>query len=69
MTHANIIATTNKDMQRAAFMVSKSNAEINPIFLGAKLAMLQELERRMSNGETVTFEYLKKSTGVIRRVI
>ena len=69
MTHANIIATTNKDMQRAAFMVSKSNAEINPIFLGAKLAMLQELERRMSNGETITFEYLKKSTGEIRRAI
>lgn len=69
MTYANIIATSNKDMNRASFMVVKSHGEINPIFLGAKIAMLQELERRMANGETVTFEFYKKGTGEIRRAI
>lgn len=69
MNTSNIIATNNTDIERASFMIVKSHSEINPILLGAKVAMLSELTRRFNNGEIVTFEYLKKSTGEIRRAI
>ena len=67
MTHANIIATNNTDLNRAAFMVAKTNGNINPIMMGAKLAMINELKKRFAKGEIVEFEYYKKGTGEIRR--
>lgn len=69
MTHANIIATNNTDITRAAFMVAKTNGNINPILLGAKVAMISELKRRFAKGEVVEFEYIKKSTGEIRHAV
>ena len=69
MKHANIIAANDTDITRAAFMVAKTNGSINPIMLGAKLAMVAELKKRFAKGEVVEFEYLKKSTGTIRHAI
>jgi len=66
MNTSNIIATNNTDITRAAFMVAKTNGAINPILLGAKLAMINELKKRFEKGEVVSFDYLKKSTGEIR---
>lgn len=63
---SNIIAANNTDMERAAFMVAKTNGNINPILLGAKLAMIAELKKRFAKGEVVTFQYIKKSTGELR---
>ena len=63
----NAIALTNTDIKRAAFMVAKTNGNINPIVLGIKMAIVADLKRRFATGEVVTFEYLKKSTGRIRR--
>lgn len=68
-TNANIIATTNTDIERAAFMVAKSNGTINPILLGAKVAMLAELKKRFEKGEVVEFDYYKKSTKEIRHAV
>lgn len=65
-TTSNIIATTNSDIERAAFMVAKSNGIINPVILGAKVAMISELKKRLAKGEVVEFEYIKKSTGELR---
>ena len=39
---ANVILANNADMERAAHMVAKTNGAINPILLGAKLAMINE---------------------------
>lgn len=66
MKHANIIAANDTDITRAAFMVAKTNGSINPIMLGAKLAMIAELKKRFAKGEVVEFEYYKKGTGTIR---
>lgn len=66
-TTANIIATANIDIERAAFMVAKTHGTINPILLGAKVAMISELKRRFAKGEVVEFEYIKKSTGELHR--
>lgn len=63
---SNIIAVKNVDMERAAFMLAKSNGNINHILLGAKVAMLSELKKRLEKGEVVTFQYIKKSTGELR---
>ena len=63
----NAIALTNTDIKRAAFMVAKTNGNINPILLGIKMAMVAELKKRFAKGEVVTFEYFKKSSGRIRR--
>lgn len=63
----NTIAFTNIDIKRAAFMVAKTNGNINPILLGFKMAMVAELKKRFAKGEVVTFEFIKKSTGRIRR--
>jgi hypothetical protein len=68
-TTTNIIAITNTDMNRAAFMMAKTNGTINPILLGAKVAMISELKKRLAKGETVEFDYLKKSTGEVRHAI
>ena len=66
MTTANIIAASSTDIIRASYMVSKTNGTINPIVLGAKLAMIDELKRRFAKGEVVEFNYIKKSTGELR---
>lgn len=68
-TTTNIIAINNSDMERAAFMVAKSRGTINPILLGAKVAMISELKRRFAKGEVVEFDYLKKSTNTVRHAI
>ena len=68
MTTANIIIANNIDIKRAAFMVAKAPA-LNPVLLGAKLAMLNELKKRLKKGEVVEFEYIKKSTGELRHAI
>ena len=66
MNTSNIIATNNTDIERAAFMVAKSNGTINPILLGAKVAMIAELKKRFEKGEVVEFDYWKKSTNELR---
>ena len=65
-TAANIIAVNNATMERAAHMVAKTHGAIDPIVLGAKLAMIAELKKRFAKGEVVEFDYIKKSTGEIR---
>ena len=69
MNTANIISTTNKDVERAAFMLTKTNGNINPILLGAKVAMIAELKRRLEKGEIVEFDFIKKSTGELRHMV
>lgn len=74
MNNANIIATNNKSLEVAAFMVAKSNGTINPIILGAKIAMIENLRSRLAKGEIVEFDYVKKGastngTKVIRHAI
>lgn len=66
MTTSNIISANNTDLVRASFMVAKSNGTINPILLGAKLAMINELKKRFAKGEVVEFDYWKKGTNEIR---
>ncbi len=66
MNTANIISANTTDLIRASFMVAKTNGTINPIVLGAKLAMIAELKKRFAKGEVVEFDYIKKSTGEIR---
>lgn len=65
-TTANIIAVNNATMERAAHMVTKTNGTINPVLLGAKLAMIAELKKRFAKGEVVSFDFIKKSTGELR---
>ena len=65
-TTSNIIAANNADLQRMSFMVAKSHGNIHPIMLGAKLAMVSELKKRLERGEVVCFDYIKKSTGELR---
>ena len=74
MNNANIISANNANIQVAAFMVTKSNGNINPILLGAKIAMIENLRTRLAKGEIVEFDYVKKgastnSTKVIRHAI
>lgn len=66
---ANIIAVNDKTMERASFMIAKTNGNINPVMLGAKLAMIAELKRRLSKGDIVEFDFIKKSTGELRHAI
>lgn len=47
---ANIVATSSTDMVRASFMLAKSHGTINPIALGAKLAMVAELKKTPVQG-------------------
>ncbi len=68
-TTTNIISVSNKDMERAAFMVAKTNGTINPILLGAKVAMISELKKRLAKGEIVEFDFIKKSTGELRHMV
>ena len=74
MNNANIIAANCKSLEVAAFMVAKSNGNINPILLGAKIAMIENLRTRLAKGEIVQFDYVKKGastngTKVIRHAI
>lgn len=66
MNTANIISANSADLIRASFMVAKTKGTINPIVLGAKLAMIAELKKRFAKGEVVEFDFIKKSTGEIR---
>lgn len=68
-TAANIIVTNNTDINRASFMIVKSNGKINPVLLGAKLAMIAELKKRLSKGEIVEFDFYSKSKKEIRHAI
>lgn len=67
MNTSNIIAASNHDIERMSFIVAKTNGNINPILLGAKAAMVAELKKRFAKGEVVSFEYIKKSTGELRK--
>ena len=74
MNNANIIATNGKNLEVAAFMVAKSYGTINPIALGMKIAMIENLRTRLAKGEIVEFDYVKKGastngTKVIRHAI
>ena len=69
MKTTNIISAQNVDIERASFIVKKSNGNVNPILLGAKVAMIAELKKRMQRGEIVEFDFMKKSTGEIRHAI
>ena len=74
MNNANIVAFSNKSLEVATFMVAKSNGQINPIVLGAKLAMIENLRTRLAKGEIVEFDYVKKGastngTKIIRHAI
>lgn len=61
-----MISATSTDLVLASFMIAKTNGEINPVMLGAKLAMIAELKKRLAKGEVVEFDYIKKSTGELR---
>lgn len=67
--NANVVAVNNHDVERAAWMVAKTDGNINPIALGAKVAMIAELKRRLANGEIVEWDYIKKSTNELRHAI
>ena len=67
--NTNIIAATSTDMERAAFIINKTNGTINPIMLGAKVAMISELKKRLAKGEIVEFDFIKKSTGELRHMV
>lgn len=69
MTTSNIIATSHKDIEVAAFMVAKSHGTINPVLLGAKIAMVAEVKRRLAKGEIVELDFVKKSTGELRHMV
>lgn len=66
---SNIIAVNNTDMERASFVIAKTNGNINPLLLGAKLAMISELKKRLSKGEIVEFDFYSKSKNEIRHAI
>ena len=66
---SNIIAVNNVDMERASFMLAKTNGNINPVLLGAKLAMISELKKRLAKGEIVEIDFIKKSTGELRHMV
>ena len=66
---ANIIMANNTDMERASFMVAKTNGNINPLMMGAKLAMISELKKRLGKGEIVEIDFIKKSTGELRHMV
>lgn len=68
-TAANIIVTNNTDIKWASFMLAKSNGQISPVLLGAKLAMVAELKKRLSKGEIVEFDFYSKSKNEIRHAI
>ena len=62
---ANIIMANNTDMERASFMVAKTNGNINPILLGAKVAMISELKKVT----WPTFGKVMAQTGVVLVVV
>lgn len=66
---ANVIIANNADMERAAHMVAKTNGNINPLMMGAKLAMISELKKRLGKGEIVEIDFIKKSTGELRHMV
>lgn len=68
-TSANIIIANRTDIERASLMLAKSKGKMNPVMLGAKLAMVSELKNRLSRGEIVEFDYFSKSKNEIRHAI
>lgn len=74
MNNANIIASNSKTVETATFMIAKSHGCIDPMILGAKIAMIENLRHRLAKGEIVEFDYVKKGassngTKVIRHAI
>ena len=69
MNTTNIIVTNGKDIERASFMIAKTDGNINPVIMATKVAMIAELKRRMEKGEIVEFDYFKKGTREIRHAI
>ena len=74
MNNANIVSTSSNSLEVAAFMVAKTNGTINPIALGMKIAMIENLRTRLAKGEIVEFDFVKKGastngTKVIRHMI
>ena len=74
MNNANIVSTSSKSLEIAAFMVTKTGGTINPIALGMKIAMIENLRARLAKGEIVEFDYVKKGastngTKVIRHAV
>ena len=67
--NTNIIAASSSDLERAAFIITKTHGTINPIMLGAKVAMISELKKRLEKGEIVEFDFIKKSTGELRHMV
>ena len=66
---SNVISVNNADIERAAHMIAKTNGTINPVLMGAKLAMIAELKKRFEKGEIVEFDFVKKSTGELRHMV
>ncbi len=64
MNNANIVAASSTSLQVASFMVAKSNANINPVIMGMKLAMIENLRTRLAKGEIVEFDYVKKGASI-----
>ena len=68
MERANVIASNAKDVEKTFIKMAMSE-NANQSDLISKLSMLIELRVRMSRGEIVEFDYIKKSTGEIRHAI
>lgn len=66
---SNVISVNNVDMERASYMLAKTHGNLNPVLLGAKLAMISELKKRLSKGEIVEIDFIKKSTGELRHMV
>lgn len=62
MNNANIIALNSRNLEAAAIMVAKSHSQINPIVLGSKIAMIENLRARLAKGEIVEFDYVRKGS-------
>lgn len=68
METLNIITSNTKDVEKAFIKMAMSE-EVNKSELISKLSMLIELRVRMTRGEIVEFDYIKKSTGELRHAI
>ncbi len=66
---SNVISVNDVDMERASYMLAKTHGNLNPVLLGAKLAMISELKKRLSKGEIVEIDFIKKSTGELRHMV
>lgn len=68
MNTENIITSNPKDVEKAFIKMAMSEGA-NQSDLISKLSMLIELRVRMTRGEIVEFDYIKKSTGELRHAI